>query len=174
MRAHLLGLLVVFVVASCTHRVASPPASQKPATYLPPLAATVRGEHNFGDHVIIYGDYEERFLWGIVFPRDTMTSISSGEVPEPHCTCKLKSGITLEFRKNEVTLTKAPRQAVLKLEPSTICLMNDDLSTRLSKDLSGIRLDPKRVWSRWVNHDITVYDLVLPQDLPKRFGKNDF
>jgi hypothetical protein len=62
----------------------------------------------------------------------------------------------------------------LELEPSTLYLMNDDLSTARSKDLSGIRLDPKRVWSRWVNDYVTVNDLVLPNSLEKRFGKSDF
>jgi hypothetical protein len=141
---------------------------------LPPLAATVRGEHNFGHHVIIYGEYAERFLWGIVFPRDTMTSISSKEVPECYSAIKLQSGITLEFRGNEVTITRASRKVTLELEPNTIYLMNDDLSATRSKDLSDIRLDPKRVWSRWVNDYITVNDLVLPKNLEERFGKNGF
>jgi hypothetical protein len=115
MRDQLTALLVALSVVSCSQKGERNAAPQKTPSGLPPMAATVRGEHNFGEHVIIYGDYGGRFLWGIVFPRDTMTSISYGEAPEPHCTLKLQTGITLEFRKNEVEVTRATRKVVATL-----------------------------------------------------------
>ena len=168
------SLLMFLAATSCGHRAEHPQSPQQALTKIPVMAATVRGELNFGDHVMIYGDHAERFVWGIVFPRDTLTSISSTEVPDPRTTIKLRSGITLGFVNNEVTVTKLTNTMTMTLKPQTIYLMHENLSTTSSTDLTGIRLVSKRVWSRWATNYITTYDLILPQNLPKRFGKHDF
>jgi hypothetical protein len=100
--------------------------------------------------------------------------MSSTEVPEPLTTIKLKSGITLTFATNEVTATQSTNKVKLTLKPQTIYLMHGNLSMTSSTDLSGIRLVPKRVWNRSVDEFITTRDLVLPGNLPKRFGKRAF
>jgi len=141
---------------------------------LPPLAKTVRGEENFGEHVMIYGDYDNRFIWGIVFPRDTMTSISYTEVPEPRNVLELRSGISLVFVKNQLTVTKGTRKMRMRLKPYTIYLMNEDLSVQSSDDLSGIKLIPKTTYDWRTGLHATVSDCVIPDDLYARFGKNGF
>ncbi len=144
---------------------------------LPPIAETVRGSHNFGDnakHVMIYGDYENKFVWGIVFPRDTLASISSTMVPEPTTTIELQSGITLAFVKNEVTISQGSRNLKMALKPQTIYLMQDDFSIKSSEDVSGFRLVPKKRWNRYVDQYITTHDLVVPNSLSMRFGKQAF
>jgi hypothetical protein len=141
---------------------------------LPPLAKTVRGEENFGEHIMIYGDYDNQFIWGIVFPRDAMTSISYTEVPEPRNVIKLRSGITLLFVKNEISITKGAKSKMMRLNPYTLYLMNEDLSVSVSKDLSGIKFVPK-VEHTWEDKQyVTNQDLMLPPDLYVRFGKVSF
>jgi hypothetical protein len=167
-------LLMVLAVTSCTHQ---PKVSLHPPTaqgQIPPVAATVRGEHNFGEHVMIYGDYRERFLWGIIFPRDTLTSISSTEVPEPGTIVMLRSGINLAFISNSVTITRSMNKVRMDLKSGTVYLIDENLSAQNSEDVSGIRLEPKRVWSRWANDYVITHDLVLPQNLERRFGKQNF
>ncbi len=159
----LLPLLALLTVASCST-----------TQCLPPLAKTVRGEENFGEHVMIYGDYSNHFIWGIIFPRDTMTSISYTEVPEPKNVLELHSGITLVFVKNDVLVTKGSKKITLRLKPYTIYLINDDLSVQSSSDLSGIKVIQKTEYAWEDQRYVTVPDCVVPDDLYVRFGKNGF
>ena len=123
---------------------------------------------------MIYGDYDNQFIWGIVFPRDAMTSISYTEVPEPRNVIKLRSGITLLFVKNEISITKGAKSKMMRLNPYTLYLMNEDLSVSVSKDLSGIKFVPK-VEHTWEDKQyVTNQDLMLPPDLYVRFGKVSF
>jgi hypothetical protein len=141
---------------------------------IPFLEKTVQGSHNFGNHVMIYGAHEQKFVWGIVFASDTLSSISSTEVPDRHTTIKLKSGIVLAFTKNALTLTKGVKKVTMKLRPQTIYLLHADFSAKTSKDISDINLVPRRIWSRDTNNFMTTHDLVLPKNIHERFGIESF
>ena len=103
-----------------------------------------------------------------------MTSISYTEVPEPRNVLELRSGISLVFVKNQLTVTKGTRKMRMRLKPYTIYLMNEDLSVQSSDDLSGIKLIPKTTYDWRTGLHATVSDCVIPDDLYARFGKNGF
>jgi hypothetical protein len=146
-----------------------------PQRNLPPLAKTVRGESNFGAHVMIYGDHDYRFLWGIIVPKDTMKSISYSDVPAPHCTVELRSGISLEFVKDDVTITNGTAKKTLPLKPHTVYLVQDNLSLLNSSDLSGIKLV---LQTEYDSDDEPCGTAVAGCDVPEnvfaRFGKQGF
>ena len=137
-----------------------------PPRDLSDLATTLRGSHNLGEHVMNYGDDNHRFLWGIIFPRDSLTYMSFR-------TIKLRSGITLDFNQNDVTVGHDGRTITVRLRTDTIYLINEDLSIESSKKLSGIKL--KKFYDRSSDEEVTnPQDLEVPEGLYRRFGRKSF
>jgi hypothetical protein len=125
----------------------------------------------FGDYQVIYAEHEHRYLFGVLIYHDPFTSLTTAVKPEQPTTLQLQSGTTIVFSTNEITVTKDTKKVTTELRPFTTYLLNEDLSMTSSTDVSGIRFEPRQVWIRRRNAEVTRYYLVLPEDFLKRFGR---
>ena len=126
-----------------------------------------------GNHVVIYKSPNNKFVWGIILrEHEGGGPYYSSPVKT---TVSLRGGDTLELATNELTISSNGIKATQKMKPSTIYLLEENLSVQECDNLSGVELVPRQVQDG--GHDgeppagtyITVYDLKLPDDIYDRF-----
>jgi hypothetical protein len=158
----IIRFLIIFAVVFC--------ASGEELSGLPKISSNYQ---LIGNHVVIYKSPNNKFVWGIILrEHEGGGPYYSSPVKT---TVSLRGGDTLELATNELTISSNGIKATQKMKPSTIYLLEENLSVQECDNLSGVELVPRQVQDG--GHDgeppagtyITVYDLKLPDDIYDRF-----